>query len=744
MNPFQFKIRRFGGLLRRQFRLLIGVVILMLGLATIALTTTKPVYLGTALVLVDPAQRNLLEGENRGAGDPSEDARIASEVEIIRAQSTLLGVIERFDLVDSEEFGVSRSWWVHLLDRLGLVTSDLPTGDKALYQVLGNVGEALDVRQRDLTNLITINFQARSPERAAEIANAIAEAYIADQLADKVKTALAVREILNARITDANAAIARFERSLNEVIFSNIDRIVSQTGNTDLALLQARLDSVARDRVNAEQSAQLLDQNIRQDNWQSLSASLGLETLAALELERETLEAQIAGTRAGTQLALDREAALVAVEQQLTESALSELNRLRQRARDAGTEGTELRNQIRNTVLSGELPADLMAETFQLQQSAGLARTRYQSLLSRLREVETEVNLQTADSRIISRALPPERPIAPNGALILALASVMGLGAGVGLAYLNEKYIGGFTSRGQIEAVLKHKVVADIPLVKARTSKKDSVIADAIIKAPRSGFSENVRRVRLDIDRAIRQRERHHASDDLRGFVAMVCSAMPGEGKTSIALALARTYALSGQRTLLIDADMRQPSVHKLLGLNVQKGLFDYLHQAGIAPPMTQIFSKDPLSVLDVIVGTPTKDAPTDQLLASKRFATVIDSATRHFDVIIIDTPAAKTLVDGIYLAQHANYLAFVVQWSKTAQSDVRAAMAHLFEALPEQAMVGMILNQRPRAATRVRGKKDITSSGHAEAGAVKTNPRRNSFRHDVMRKIMPWRKPYA
>lgn len=653
-------MRRLAGLVRRQFLLIVGTMVLALGLAAIALVVVKPTYMATALLVVDPSQSRLLDDDN---GALSEDARIESEVGIIQSQSVLLNAIEQMDLRGA--------------------------GDD-LQQVLGQLQAGLFVDRRALTNLIEISYTSLSPNLAAETANTIATAYIADQVSAKVTRALEIRDILNARIGNNNATLVDNERALDAVIFSNLTRIITETGKTDIALLKTRLDLVQRDRINLEQSAQLLDQNIRQDNWQPLSDSLGLTALTELEAQLDVLNTNIATARVGTQLLEDLQSTKAAVTTELKKAGRDELARLRGSARTAQGEVGGLQNQIKNAVLASTLPIDLANEVFQLQQNAGNARDQHQALLSRLRQVETQANLQVADSRIISNALPPTSSQTPNVALILTLAGVAGLVLGIGLGRLNERYIGGFTNGGQIEAVLKRPVLAEVPV----SRDEATVRVDGIIENPLAGFSTCMRQVRVGIDKVIRRTRQDGTPEDVVSFVVMIGSALVGEGKTNIALALARTYALTGQRTLLIDADMQQPDAQKLLKLVPTKGLFDYLNHDGKAPSLAPFFLKDTQSSLSVVVGSDAVGVPTDQLLAGKRFATLVESARRHFDIIIIDTPAAKTLVDGLYVAQFADYLALVVKWAETSQSDVRIAMEQLCEALPKHAEIGVILNQ--------------------------------------------------
>lgn len=694
MDDTEIDIRSIIGLLRRQLYLIMAVIVVSLGLAAIAIFALSPIYTATALVMVDPNPKDLLDNDAQLGSSAANNARIDSEVELIRSEATLLRVIRERGLITDEEFGVQLSSTDRLMTWLRLSDGTLPTGDEALRSVLVKVNDALSVSRRGLTYLISVSFSSGSPQVAAEMSNAVASAYIQDQLEAKVQGALAVRDILNARIVEATSAISESEEALEGFVFANIDRISSETGNTELSELTQRFQNLEIEREQVERLASLISQDIESQGWESLSQNLGLEAVAELARQRSQLVADLAETETGTTRAVDLANELSAIEREIEQAGTRELGQLRQSALDAQATAIDLRQEIRLSAISSELPADLLTEIYKLQQNASIARTQYQTLLSRLREVETQVDLQVADSRVASPALPPNSAAFPNKPLILMLAGIAGLGLGVGLAFLNEHYVGGFTSPAQMEAVLKTPVLAAIPRLKPGALPKSGNPGDAIIEAPLSSFSESIRRLRAGVDQAVR-RAGKGVSEESKGMVVMVCSAVPGEGKTTVALALARAYALSGQRTLLVDADMRRPSVHKQLQMDPELGLFDYLTNDTKSKTLSAVLSKDEASGLNVLVGARGSNVPTDQLFASKRFAALIDSSVKHFDIIILDTPPVGPVVDALYLAQYVDYLTFVVRATSTSQSDVRAALSRLRGALAEEADVAIALNQQ-------------------------------------------------
>lgn len=697
----EIDIRGILGLLRRQVRLIVSTVVISLGIATISLFVLKPVFTATALILVDPSKKDLLETSRIDVGVSAANARIDSEVEIIKSNSTLLRVIEKNNLIADEEFGNKIDRKTKLLTRFGLTSDALPTGEEALQSVLQRLEEALRVRRRGLTYVISVSFSANSARRAADLTNSVAQAYIENQLNAKIGGALVRRNILSARIAEASEAIASTELALGNYVFANIDRISSQTGSAQFSELTTRLGGLEREQLALERLSVLIDQGVRNQNWSTLAQSLGLEAIAELERQRQETVNKLAQTQVDDAASIDLKAELADIENQITQKARSELTRLSGSARELQAQSVNLKSQIRVSAIASDLPADMMAEIYELQQNAGVARNQYQALLSRLREVETQVDLQVADSRVFSRALPPTLPSFPNKKLILALAGMIGLGLGIGFAFLTENFIGGFTAVAQIESVLKLPVLATIPKLKAGTLPEGVNPSATVLHAPLSSFSENIRRARAGIDQVMRhQRGDGQSNKAHRGIVVMVSSAVPGEGKTTTALALARTYALTGQRTLLIDADMRQPTIHRELGIAIGEiGLFEVISQPSSKISLKSVAVVDKETGLHVLVGK-ASNVPTDQLFVSKRFANLIDGAADHFDIVILDTPPAGPVVDAHYLAQYVDYLAFIIRWASTPQSEVRSTLSQLQKALPDDAQIGIILTQQDKKMT--------------------------------------------
>ncbi|WP_283193993.1 Wzz/FepE/Etk N-terminal domain-containing protein [Rhizobium sp. AN80A] len=324
-------------------------------------------------------------------------------------------------------------------------------------------------------------------------------------------------------------------------------------------------------------------------------------------------------------------------------------------------------------------PSETLTQFYSLQQSAEIARAQYQNLLTRLQDFEAQASLQLADSRMISEALPPIEPSYPKSLAILAVMSLVALGFGIGAGFLREFFVGGFTGEDQVAAVLNIQLASVVPHEEGGELERPHGrgLSDRIMTAPLSVFSESIRRIRVSVEQALL--DRHSVLEDARaeGVVIMVSSSLPGEGKSTLATALARTYALAGKRTLLIDCDLRKPSIHRHVDREPTPAFVNLL--CGEADPgLASMVAVDHATNLSVILGARPAEFATDELLMSARVRALLARARLHFDYVVIDTPPVEAAVDALYLARLCDVALFVVRWARTPQNVARKAVAAL------------------------------------------------------------------
>jgi Mrp family chromosome partitioning ATPase len=185
----------------------------------------------------------------------------------------------------------------------------------------------------------------------------------------------------------------------------------------------------------------------------------------------------------------------------------------------------------------------------------------------------------------------------------------------------------------------------------------------------------------------------------------MVTSANANEGKSTLALSLARTYALSGRNTLLIDCDLRKPSVHKQVGLAPSSRLLEYLADPRGEIDLDYIMVSDPKSTAKLAIGSRRADMAGGQIITGEFFGRLLAEARERFEIVVLDTPPVGAVVDGLYLAQFADSVVLVTRYGTTSQQDARAANAALSDAKRDNVELLSVLNAQEQSRRTARRK---------------------------------------
>jgi capsular exopolysaccharide synthesis family protein len=695
-------IKSIFGLIRRQVWIIFSVVIAVLVLTTAVTFSLTPRYTATAKILVDTSSKNLLNPDERILSSNTDNARVESEVEILSTDNVKIHVIHDKNLISDDEFGISIGLTDQLLNRLNLASPRHITGQEALGMVLQKFGRSISVRREGLTYIISASVTSASPAKAAMLANSLVDAYIVQQVQSKISSVVAGRESLQTQATQANAALAASEKKFDEFLVANLDRIEKEAGSTDISRLRSELERIQRERDEQSGRVRLAELSIRMGDYSAIVNSLQDAAVSELERQREALTSKIAATAENSASSLDLRAELQKVQDSLKQHTALVVGDLRKQIAAAERNAGDVRQQLRASILASDLPPEVLTNIYSLQQTSEIARGQYQNILARIQELDAQASLQVADSRVVSAALVPAEPSFPNKRLIFALALTMALTFGLGLAILREHFIGGFVSDEQVEAALRISLASVMPRQPSSSGDVTHSIADLIIESPLSMFSEGVRRIRVKIEQMLYKKNGGQLAERRDGIAILVSSTEPNEGKSTVSLALARTLASAGKRCVLIDCDLRKPSIHELLGMRPSTELIDLLRGHDIPSIFPNITTKDPMSNLKVVLGGRLSEHATDELLMGDRIARLLMIAKKNFDYVVIDTPPVDPVVDSLYLARHADVIAFVVRWASTSQSLARKSVAALMENAQPNTPVIAILNQKEQ--TRVAG----------------------------------------
>lgn len=682
-----FDLRSAIGLLRRQIKLIIATILVVNGIAALIIFQLTPIFTATALVMVDPRQKDILDPDGQVSLLPNDSGRVESEVGILRSPAVMVGVVDDLNLASDPNFVPHQGWQARLKEIIGASDPD-PSPESVAAAVLNNLRKVVSVSRQGLTYLIEISASSPNPEKAATIANAVADNYIKAQVDAKIETADVAQQKILSRLDSAVASVRAAEDKIDRFVDDNMSAITDTSTLGDIASFQHDIEAQEQRRLDLAKSASDADQYRRSGDWDRLVASVQSDQLRALNAARQGVEQQLSGVSSNETKAVQLREQLDQLNKQMEQAALTAVGDLRQNVDAAQQEENDLRQKRRDKIISS-LPKDVVVRLYEVQKEADSSRSVYERLLNSAKAIEAQKDLQVADSRVVSKALPPSSPSFPNTKLLFTLCGLASIGLGLGLAFLRENYVGGFVDEAQTESVLGVPAISSLPSLEQGAGwKADGALqANEIILHPISPYSEAIRRIRLGVDVGRRRRA-------VGAQTILVSSAVPNEGKTQTAVSLARAFALSGKKTLLIDGDLRRPTVHKALGIEPRPGFVDYLSGQAGEDALNDLVSIDPATGLSMIIGATGSRTATDSLLDSARLERLLELAQGWFDFIVIDSSPLLPVVDARLLLRYSSAAVIVVRWATTSQQEVRAALSDLSRVNYRNVPVFVVLNQ--------------------------------------------------
>jgi succinoglycan biosynthesis transport protein ExoP len=664
-----FDLRAALGVLRRRFWTVAITVVLVVAAAVVITLQLPKAYTATALVVVDSRDSQIL-GFQPGVGETAgNNTTIDTEVEIARSSKVLRRAAIELDVVNRPDFQDRGSALDMVAALFGLSESqDTPSGASREFSALSSAAQAKIIEQFSkavsigrlgVTNVIEISATMSSPEEAALAANTLADVYLAEQIEAKLSSNERAAAFLQDRVANLAADIAAGETQLDNFVQTKI----AELGSPAARDLLSRLAEEERRRSSSGATLADIQAALDARNYMTL-AQIDRAREAGLADRRAELLAQLqSGDGAALESARQE---LDALEARLRDIALSQARALQDQIIQSNATSSSLRDQLGRTLADLELPKDVSVELFQLQQSLSAKRALYESYIAKLQQVEQQTDFTIPDSRVIAPAEPPARASFPPSRLIVAGALVLALITGIGLAFIREHFVGGITTAEQLEGLSGVPVVAAVPKYSGTGARRPDL---AIVTQPFSAYAESVRRIQLGMPPFLNKSRR----------CVFITSAVPGEGKTTIALSLARQSATTGASTVVIDADLRRARVRAYLGdPEVDRGLISFLSDKGGTRADDISIISEPSSGVNFILSEKASTGSTDTLLMSSRFDELIRFARERYETVIIDTPPIGLVVDATIVARHCDAGIMVVRYAATSQRVVRASLREL------------------------------------------------------------------
>lgn len=533
------------------------------------------------------------------------------------------------------------------------------------------------------SRLVDVSFRSPEPALSSRVANALARQYIEQNLEFRFLATKEATEFLNERTAEqrqvleqSEQALQRYREQTGAVAFEDRQNIVVQRlADLNAAVTRARTDRIQKESIY-NQIRTIQSNRAAVDTFPAILSNTFIQQLKIQINELQRQRAQMAeklGDRhpdmVKVQTAIDTTQARIDAEVEKVvqalrndyEAALANERSLQASLNQQRGEAQELN---RAAIQYGALQRDATSN-----------QTMFAGLLERARETDISGELRTSNIRIVDSAETPRRPSSPNTMRNLSIGLLGGLLFGVGLAFFFEYLDNRIKQPEEIKTQLGLPFLGMVPLF----SPKDITGPPLIGNGVPHEFSEAFRTIRTNIMFS-------SADDGAKSIV--VTSTGPGEGKSVVSANIAMSLAMSGQRVLLIDADMRRPKAHELFGVAPEPGLSNVM--VGDAKASDAV--KRTLTPNLWLLAAGKHPPNPAELLGSKRFKDFVTSLGEHFEWVIIDSPPVMAVADASIVAHHATGAVFVVGAEMTNRSTAKSALEQLDVAKAKY--VGGILNR--------------------------------------------------
>ncbi len=689
-------LAHYWHVVRRQLKKIIALAAVITILTVLVVLSLTPKYSATTTLLIESEEARILSIEEVYGMSGKSSEYLLTQFEILKSRALAQRVVKELKLVNVAEFNPYHAGRGKKFSIKAFIFGEpeAPTQEQILAKTVDTFWASISISPVRKTQLVKISVESESAQMAAMASNAVATAYIQSQLEAKVGLTKQAVDWLSERMGGLKTRLNDSENQLQA--YRDKNQLVDVKGvNT---LVAKELDRITEKLVDARskkleyQSTFQQLQAITEINLASLSnLPVILRNPLVVTLRQNESSAALKVAELSKRYG-PKHPRMVAAQSDLVAVQASLLKQMKR-----------LANGIENDFLVAKIQEASLEKAFQKVKSSvqNINRTEfalngyvrevrgnralYDTFLKRIRETSETGSLQTANARIVDPAVKPISPVKPKKKLIVMLALVVSLMFGVALAFLLDALDATIKNAEEVDHKLGFALLGILPLLKGMRDKIDvtrepnKAPIRAFVHGESAGFKESIRTLRTGLTLA---------SLEAPVQVMLFTSTVPGEGKTTTSANLATAYGQM-EKVLLIDADMRRPTVAKQLNLPAgSKGLSN-----AVAYPETldeSIHSIEDLRI-DVMPSGPIPPNPLE-LLASKNFNEVLEKLKGRYDRIIIDSAPTHLVSDAAYLSTLVDGVVYVVKADSTNDKLVKSGLKRLDES--NARILGVVLNQ--------------------------------------------------
>jgi len=689
----EIDLRQYWSTITRHKWGIAGLALVITLLTALVVFSMNPIYRATATLLIESQEANVVSIEEIYGLDTRNAEYYATQFEILKSRGLAEKVIDRLNLATHPEFDPeqqSSRFSLRSILPIGLFDSDNkiePTATEKKLALIDSFLARLSISPIRKTQLVQISFESHDRALSANAANALADAYIESHLEARLEMTQKATVWLTERIDHLKTKVSNAERRLQD--FREKENLIDLQGV--LTLSSKEIQDLSEKLTTLQEQRSLLSNMVKQinklkgqslDSLESIPAVLKHPTIQNLKTQQASVKSKKAefekryGPQHPKMLAAQSE--LDAIEQNMQQQIQLVIAGIEQEYENAKQNESSISNTLETAKNSVQKIIRKEFQLKELEREVDSSQKLYETFFTRFQETTATGDLKTVNARLMDPAVIPRVAAKPKKGMSLAIAFAISMILGVLMAFLLEHLNNTFKGSEDIENRLGVSVLGLIPL--AKTGRNQTLNPINIFKNMEYvALAESIRTIRTGL--ILSGLDNPHK-------VTLITSSIPNEGKTTTSTGLAIALGQL-ENVLLIDADMRHPSIAKAFNLSDDSaGLSDLV--AG-TKTMVECISHQEEAGIDVLTAGTIPPNPLE-LLSSEKFATVLHELETKYDRIIIDSAPTQAVSDPLVLSSHVNSVLYVIKADATQINVARSGIKRLSNN--NAPITGVILNQ--------------------------------------------------
>jgi succinoglycan biosynthesis transport protein ExoP len=628
---------------------LVSAITVILG-GLYAYRLAVPTYSATTQMALEIQQASVIDIESVLSGFDGDRNAMNTELEVILSRDLIGQLVDRLDLMKDPEFNPTLrpaevGWFSNgplraLRDMLLPPLDQVEMATDIRNDVISSVQDAFTTTSSRDSYTFRITATTENPETSVLLANSLARVYRDDQVAQKVAATESAAIWLSGRVSELQVELEARQSAMTDL-------------RTQSALVSPESLAALNDRsVELQQTLQALQVELDEAVVRlaamdmALAADNATKADAVRDIQLTGILDAIARGETGAQLRFDRRY------ESLRLQAMADERRLTEQVAELVTEADRLNRQF-------EEQSAALADLQELERETEATRVLYETFLTRLKETAVQEGVHQPDSRILSEATEGEM-VSPRKARILALSMILGVIMGSALVLMREFSQNTFRTPADLEQMTGITVLGQVPRIPAR-GRPETVAY--LVDKPTSAAAEAVRNLRTSV---------LLSNVDNPPKIIMSTSSIPGEGKTTLAIALAQNFAGLEKRVLLIEGDIRRRTFGEYFPKAKEKaGLLSVISGK---MSLEQAVWREPNGQIDILMGERSTINAAD-VFSSEAFRTLMESLRDIYDHVIIDTPPVLVVPDSRVIGQNVDAIVYSVNWDSTKRTQVQEGL---------------------------------------------------------------------